>query len=418
MNKIIKKAVRSKTLFDVGTVLGGSVLSSALGFVFVAISARKLGPADFGIFSTLLAYATFLSAIADFGISQSLVRFFHESKDKRERSIWLSTSFFAVLIISLVVAFGSSAIYHFVLKALWKHSVDYFFVLFLSIVVIAINIFFLSLFQSWQKFFKRVVIDNVFSIFRIIITFAFLYFGIFRVGEGMWAIILAFVIAIVIGLYWARQWISFKYIDIGRIKKIFNFSRWLAGVSLFGNLYGKLDILMLAWLVSAYDTGIYSAAARFIAIFPLVVSSLSSVVSPRFAQFNDKKEMNSYFKKITMLIFLVAGGMLLMIFLAKQIILIAYTQAYAEAIPIFQMLILAYVPLLISVPATNALVYYFKKPQLITIVAFVQLVGLFVLNLILIPIYKIYGVLYSLMLMNSLGMIAQYFLFIKIKNKQ
>jgi len=414
MRKLIYKIVKSNTLKSVGIVLGGNFISVILGFWFVILTARVLGPAQFGVFSTILAYSIFISAISDLGVSQSIVKFFHETKNIKEQKNWVGSGFFSVLLSSIIISLISTLIYHFGLRNLWDHQSDsYSFALFAMNIVITINTFFLAYFQSKEKFLKRALIDNLFSLSRILLTLYILYVGRLNVTTCLWIIVLAYIIAIITALFISKQGINLGWMRLSEIISLLKFGKWLALNSIFANLYGKLDLMMLAWLVTAYDTGQYSAASRFITIFPLVVSSISSVAAPRLAQFNIDLEVKKYVKKMYLLLVGISIGMLSLVILGPFIILTAYSAEFRAAVPMFQLLVISYIPLVITIPAGNALIYFYKKPNLISAISFIQLVGLFFANLALIPHFHAYGVIISLAMMNILGMLGQYYYFKK-----
>jgi len=412
----IGKILASNTFRNIGIVLAGNVFSVLLGFSFVILTARKLGPEEFGIFSTILAYSIFISAISDLGISQSLVKFFHEAKDRQKQKEIVNTSLFSVLVSSVIISMLASLIYNFWLRNLWHHhTANYTVVLFIMNVVIAINTFLLAFFQTRQNFIKRALIDNLFSLSRIIFTIYILSTGYFDIASGLWIIVWAYFLAICTALLTSNQWLDLALISKKLVIKLLKFGAWLSASSIFGNLYGKLDVLMMAWLISAYETGMYSAAARFITIFPLVVSSLSSVVSPKFAQYDSKKEALIYLRKLVGLVIIIALGMFSLVVLGKFIIITAYSAEFEAAVGLFRFLVIAYIPLVLSVPAANILVYFYKKPYLITWISLSQLLGLFILNLILIPRFGAYGVISAIAIMNLLGTLSQYFMIFKIR---
>jgi O-antigen/teichoic acid export membrane protein len=414
---IINQLKKSQTLKDTIIVLASSILSSGLGFVFVFTIARRLGPQEFGVYSTIINYTTFLSAVIDLGISLSLINFVNKTTDQEKKKQWISTSFFLVLISTLIIGLISTLIYSFSLKNIWKHGTDYSLSVFLIIAIIAINLFFLALLQALKKFWQRSILDTTFALVRIIITYSIIILANFNLNSSFLSIIYAYCIALIYALFVAKPFLSFKSFDVKKIKPILSFSKWIGGINFAANLYGRLDVLMLAAYVSTYTTGIYAAASRFITIFPLVVSSFSSVVAPRFASFNLKNQLHSYFKKTLAVTSLIAMGMLFLVPLAKFIILTAYDISYQAAVPIFQILVITNIPLLLSIPATNAIIYFFKKPNYITLISLVQLIGLVLLNVFLIPKVKEYGPVYSLLLMNVFGMLAQYLIYFFLHKK-
>ena len=401
--------LKSKTAMDALIVLGGSGISSALGFIFVFLIARNLGPERFGIFSTIIGFTTFLSAVADLGINQSLVAFISGFKTRMRKKTWSSTSLASVFASSIAIALVMSCLYRFFLIKLWGHNQDFSGLVFLIIIIITVNIFLLALLQSLQRFWSRSILDNVFSVMRlVVIGVFFLLYARLNIALALWSIVIAYLVAFVAGKLMVGDYLQIQRVKTRLIPKLLGFSKWLAAQNFFANLYGRLDVMMLPWLSTLYFTGIYAAAARFMSIFPLVVSSLSSVVSPRFASFTTKDQAGTYFRKSLLIGFGISAIMLLLLVLAYPIIFIAYGEDFLGAIAVFRFLVLANIPLLLSIPATNAVVYFYKKPKYVTGISLIQLFGLVLLNLWLIPKYGMFGPAYSLLAMNSLGMIGNY----------
>ncbi|MGI5828510.1 MAG: oligosaccharide flippase family protein [Patescibacteria group bacterium] len=409
----------SRTAKDSAIALGGSGISSALRFLFIFLIARRIGPAQFGIYSTLIGYTTFLASILDLGVSQSLVRFVNEAKNEKDRKSWISTSLFTVILTTLSLGLIATFIYRGFLRNLWDHTGSYSSLVFLITVTVAINIFFLNLLQALQKFWRRSVLDVSFSLVRLGIIVAVFLFGTVTLEWSLFSVVFAYVTALVVAGLLTRGSFSVSLIDKRKVSQVLAFSQWLAGASIFSNLYGRLDILMLAWLSNAYTTGVYSAAARFTMIFPLIVSSLSAVVAPRFASFRSAIDLKSYFRKTIGISVLLSLGMMLLFFLARPLILLAFSERYSEAIPVFRFLVLGNIPFVLSIPAGNAIVYFFKRPQYVTVITFLQVIGLFTLNMFLIPIREAFGPAYSLLLINTAGMVMLYgtYVFLSTKSK-
>jgi O-antigen/teichoic acid export membrane protein len=413
-----KALLFSNTAKDALIVMGGSGISSVLGFLFVFIVARRLGPTNFGIYATIIGYASFLASIADFGVSQSLVRFVNESDSEKERKKWVGTSLLFVLTATLILGSLAALVYRFLLKNLWAHELGYTIPVFLIILTIAIHIFFLNLFQAIRKFWKRSFLDVSFSILRVAVVLVVLFLGTITVNWTLTSVILAHGFSIFLGLVFSRRYLLPILIEKKRITKVLSFSSWLAGANVFNNLYGRMDVLLLAWLSTAYVTGIYSASARFITIFPLVVSSLSSVIAPRFASFRSTKNLYSYFKKTMLISCLLSVFMIMLTFIARPLIILAYSDQYLESIPIFRLLVFTNIPFVLSIAPGNAIVYFFKRPQIMTAITLVQVIGLFALNLLLIPAKAAFGPVYSLLVMNTLGMVMLYSVYQYLFRKQ
>ncbi len=91
-----KQAIKAISLLWLGSILG-----AGCAFLTQVILARKLGPTDFGIFSSALATITLLTPLAGFGISQYWLKAFGQEGWQAMR--WLTGSFKFTSLSTLVV---------------------------------------------------------------------------------------------------------------------------------------------------------------------------------------------------------------------------------------------------------------------------------------------------------------------------
>src|SRR4030042_6211059 len=100
----------SQTAKDTYWVFGSNILSAILAFVYIVFITRKLGPSEFGVFSSIFAYSLLISDIAEFGIGSSLSRFLPPLYSRNENGkalSFLKTSFIFILKIALIVSIGT-----------------------------------------------------------------------------------------------------------------------------------------------------------------------------------------------------------------------------------------------------------------------------------------------------------------------
>jgi len=147
----------------------------------------------------------------------------------------------------------------------------------------------------------------------------------------------------------------------------------------------RVDVLLINILASSYLAGIYSAANRVTLVFALLISSLNSVVNPRFSSFNTKEKIRNYIKKLFVFVALFAALMLVMIILAEPLITFVYGDKYAQAIPVFRALTLGMIPFLFSIVVTPPLLYSYGQSSLFAKTAALQVTSMILLEIILIP---------------------------------
>ena len=188
--------------------------------------------------------------------------------------------------------------------------------------------------------------------------------------------------------------------DQGMFHQMYHFAKWTSLSRFFSVFYSKIDILLLNLLASSHEAGIFSAASRVSLLFSLFVSSLSSVLNPRFSSFNTRDKIISYLEKLVFLIAGIAVMMLLAVILAKPIILLTFGLEYQNAIPVFQALTLAMIPFLFTLITTPALVYTYNRPDFYAKTTALQVLSIVILDLTLIPTQKVYAPVIALAVTN------------------
>ncbi|NMB57357.1 oligosaccharide flippase family protein [Candidatus Beckwithbacteria bacterium] len=416
MGNLIKETILSSSFKDSLLVMASSAVGSVLGFVFLSLLARSVGAEQFGIYSTITSYILFLSTIVDLGINQSLVKFVAQVKEEEKKKI-ITTSFYSVFISTIGLSLFFSLVYEFLLKKIWHYNDHYFFLIFISIITFSLFVYFLAVFQSLKKFFQRSLVDILYCILRLIFVAVLLYFFVFNVQNALIIVNFSYGLVFVLTLVLLKKFFIFPYFNREKWKSLIEFSKWFVPNNIFVNLFYKLDILMLPAFLSAYQVGLYSAAARFMIIFPLSINSLIAVFSTRFSQFKNKEECHHYLRSsltISALVFAVLASLFL---LGKYLILFAYSSEFSASVKIFQFLVLAYLPLILTVPFYNAIVYFYKKPQLMTLILGLQVLIFFILNLFFIPKQNFYGPIYSLFIVNTLTLFVEIGIYFGRKRK-
>jgi len=79
MIQYFKNLLLSDTGKDTGIVLAGTLINVIVGGLFFILAPRILGPADYGLFATVVATGLMAAAIANFGIDTGILRFAKET---------------------------------------------------------------------------------------------------------------------------------------------------------------------------------------------------------------------------------------------------------------------------------------------------------------------------------------------------
>ena len=386
-NSSTRQTIAKNTFWLSVSNFGGRIIKAAI----IIYAARVLGTAQYGVFSYALTLAGFMTLFMDPGINTVLTRETAKSSEE-ERSSFFSTIFaikLALLVVgvSIIVFIGP---YFSTLPGAKALLPIVAFILMFD----TLREFFMSLLRGMEKMEWEAAVF-IFTNFAIVI-FGFIF--IFRNptaeslgwGYAIGTILGAIAAMIVLRKYIAHALANFK---ASLIKPIVQAAWPFAVVGALGLLLTNTDILIISWMKTASDVGIYSAAIRIIQVLYLVPAVLQVSTLPlfsRLAKRDDAKFREALERSVT-LIFLasipmVIGG----IILGTSIMTFTFGTAFAPGGPAFKFLMAT---LIVDYPGAiivNAIFSYGHQKSLI-ITSAIGGISNIALDLFLIPRWGMTG---------------------------
>jgi len=380
--KKLKELLFSQTSRDTVISLVGLAGTAGIGFIYTVILARYLEPASFGIYSSITALASIIYSVGDFGFTSAIINFLPKLKEKKQIVINTGFSFQLLVALGFLIIFTvASSFNNYVIPG----SLQYHLVL-AGILVVNYLVFNLiqSIFSSERRFWRISIGQIIDSGIKITLVFILLSTSRLTIATALFANIISSLFAIAI-TFWRRfAVIKFK-IDKPLFSSMVGYAKWIAVSRVFTVMISKIDVLLINLLIGSFQAGIYSAANRITLVFALLISSLNSVVNPRFSGFNSKEKVRSYINKLFVFVALFAILMLVMIALAGPIINFVYGAKYSQAIPVFQALTIGMIPFLFSIIVTPPMLYSYGQSSLFAKVSATQVIAMVILEIILIP---------------------------------
>lgn len=378
-------------------------------------AARTLGVSEYGIFSYALGAASFYMIFSDFGMSGILSREVARQQEDEKK-------YFATLFVIKIILLVFTALLLVVVAPLFvKIEKAALLMPLMALLVIfdGLREFAYGFFKGKEKMEWEAIITFTVNVAVTAFGFVALYFS-----PTSLALLNVYILSSFIGFLMTAYVLRKEY--CGAIK---HFSKKLIGPiavaawpltvgGLAGTFMHNVDVLMLGWWCAAAEIGFYSAAQKIVGMLYIIGGLLTAAAGPalfRIVYENDKKRISLATTKTITIVLLIAmplaaGG----IILGGQIVKLIFGESYADAAPVFKVLISS---LLVIYPFSilhNIIFAYNKQAKILVYSAIVALTNI-VLNAALIPQYGATGAAIATVFANFLN-VALIWRFVKKLN--
>ncbi|OGE26158.1 hypothetical protein A3C26_01375 [Candidatus Daviesbacteria bacterium RIFCSPHIGHO2_02_FULL_39_12] len=362
------------------------VIIRLIGFFYTIFLARNLAIAEFGLYSVALAYFSLISTISDFGFNRFLIR--EIAKDH----LRISGLVFNVTLLRLTLSsclFGIFAVILYILDP-DKFRVSVSLLMVLAVVPQAVALTLDGLFVALKRLQLSALSLVFLSIFTSLIGYFLVSSGFGPTGTAVALILGQLGYLLIIILILPTQKINLlSEINFKTIREITLGSLPYGLLGILGMLYFRIDTILLSYIKGNFDTGIYSAAYKFLEAAVFIPSALSTALFPVVAKLylDDKSKIKSvYFKSFKAMVLLgivVAVGYLLVL---PQIIQI-FLPNYLSSIEALRILALSLPFIFVHVPGAQILLSTDKYLKPIILLSILTLSFNVILNLLFIPKY-------------------------------
>lgn len=395
---------------NIGSLFVSQVLSYIIAFIYSIYLIRYLGVEHFGVLSFALALTSILTIFCDLGLTTLMTR--EVSKDKSLTNEYLKNIISIKVVLSIIVVIVTVVIINNLGYPQYELYVIYF--LLLSLIFITFSGVFYSLFQAYEK----MEYQSIATVLSSVMLFAGILILIkYNAGLIPISALYALVNGLILVYYLFISTSKFKF-PLPTIEINFKFWKTHIGTALqfgligvFSTIYIWIDSVMLSFMVNNEAVGLYNAAYRIITVLlfvPFVMNAaLFPVMSKLYGSGEDSlhKVVEKYLKFMIMIGIPLGIGVT---FLAKDMILLLFGNAYAGSAIALQILIWATVITFIYSSYVSLFISADKQMALNKI-AFIGMIINIILNLILIPKYSYIAASFNTVL-TELSMIILVFI--------
>lgn len=327
----IKNILKSKVTRNAGWLIGGRVYNMLLAFVVGLITARYLGPSNYGLINYALTYTTFFASFCTLGINSVIVKEFVDHPDEEGltigstiilRTISSAFSFIMMMCITFIADKGEQSTH--IVVGLCGIGV-------LFQVFDTINYWFQSKLQSKYSAIASIISYTVVSVYKIYLLTTGKSVEWFAVSTSLDY----FVVAVFLLLVYKRHDGPRFTFSLEKAKDLLKSSYHFILASLMVSIYGSTDKFMLKQMMNESLVGYYSTAVSLCNTWVFVLSAIIDSLYPGILQAfeKDRKLFERRNRQLYMIVFYVSVGVSLMFsLLAKPIIFILYGKAYMPTV--------------------------------------------------------------------------------------
>lgn len=259
----------------------GQIVSRGVRAFIIIYSARVLGTAEYGVFSYALGLAGFFTIFADLGLSPILTREVAQKPEKASHyfatAFWLKVAltFFTILAILFISPYFSNVARANAILPL------------IALLVIFDNV--REFVNAYFRAKERMELEAFVALFMNI-AIAICGFIILQYYHTARAVAIAYVGSAGLGMLAAIFLLKEEFMGVVRnvrtelMRGMFSSAWSLAIISLLGAFMLNIDVVMLGWLTSASDIGLYSAGLRIVQVLYILPAIIASSIFPALAR--------------------------------------------------------------------------------------------------------------------------------------
>lgn len=394
-----------RLFLNAGKLLSANTISALLGFVLTALTARALGPENYGFLALILAYEQTIGRLVSFNAWQAIIKFGSERLQAEDRA-----GLRQLIKLGFCLDTGSAIAGTLLAMALagpvihllgWDQAIRPLVVLFSLLILFTLN----GTPIGVLRLFDRFDLLSYTSIFAVAVRFIGVGWCLWT-KQGLQGFVWVYLITGIVGQLYqigASLWVLHK-------QRLGDFIRqplrgvqrtfpgiwdyvWTTNVnSTIRMLSREADELIIAGLTTPTALGLFKVAKQFSRILPMLSDPLYQSIYPEFAKLwaaDNKKQFLSLMKRTTLLVGSVAmGGWLSFLLWGDWLITLTvgadYHDAYWVAVIYMFALVIAlctfsFTPAMLAIGLPkNSLKALFSSTVIyfVSLIIFVNLIGI------------------------------------------
>ncbi len=381
--------LKNKVAKNAGWIIGCRLAQVVFALIINLLTARYLGPSNYGVISYAASIVNFVVPIMTLGINNVFVNEILNKPEEEGKT--LGTSVVLTLISAICCIIGLTT-FAFVVNPGEKQT----------ILVCALYGLLLipQSFEMVQYWFQSKLLSKYTSLSMLLAYIIVSAYKIFLLVTGKsvyWfaishALDYSIIAVLLFAIYFKKggQRLSFSF---KRASELFSQGKHYILAGIMGSVLAQTDRIMIKMMGESSDVGFYSAAYAMCGLTTFVFSAIIDSMRPMILE-QRKKSHNDYEKNVirlySIVIYLSLAQSVVLTIFSKYFILIFYGSAYIESIETLK-IISWYTTFSYVGAVRNVWILAEQKQKYLWIINFVGMILNILINLVLIPIWGING---------------------------
>ena len=327
----LRRILKNKVVKNAGWIIGGRLTNKLLAFLVGILTARYLGPSNYGLINYAVAYTAFFASLCTLGLNSVIVKNFVDHPDEQGKTIGtalllraLSSFLSAVMIVGIVSIIDRDEPLTIAVVALC--SIGLIFQIFDTL-----NYWFQARLQSKYSALASLISYVAVSTYKIVLLILGKSVEWFALASALDYIILA---VFLLAAYFANGGPKFK-ISAHKARELLTSSSSFIISGLMVSIYACTDRLMLKQMLDEASVGHYSLASSISVMWTFVLSAIIDSLYPGIVQSYGQNTLEFQRKNrqlYAMVFYLSIFMSLLICIFARPLVEILYGSAYRPAV--------------------------------------------------------------------------------------
>lgn len=381
----IRSLVRGRAATDLLLTLGGRAIQLVFALVGNVLSARTLGPADFGRFGLIIGAVTITGTLADAGLTFAAIRFIAREHDSNSGAAQATAQAYFLLrvfsgtIVSLLGILLSLPIAEWALGQV--SLTPYLQTGFLILIFLSLSSYPGTVLTGLARFDLigvAGVLNAVITVGGIVLLFAA---GSLNLGAlVLWNVVVPLVSTLPAWFFLPRMWLPWNLPAAGAMsgkvevaRRLLRFGKWTAASNLGAVLASQVDIILLGRLTTPATVGVYSVAVTLASRLDIVNQSLFTIMMPRASRLTSTGQIRGFLSRLSKASALLTVSLALVAILAQPFILLLYGERYIAASSIFLVLLLVLLSDLFTT-SLSLIAFPLNRPYILAVIEWLRVV--------------------------------------------